>query len=195
MTPFQYVLPLVSVLVGLALADLAVSLHRLLRARRRVQWDWLPLATAALAALTSFYLWWAFYNSQDDTFYRTLGGFLPFAAQLVVLFLVNAAALPDEVPDGGIDLRAFYDANGPYFWSLYAGLIFLLIAHSAGAYAVGYVPGGVRAAAGMALSALPLIALCVALALFRRRVFHAVAVVALFLLLLASWSGSELGAV
>ena len=195
MTPFQYVLPLVSVLVGLALADLAVSLHRLLRARRHVQWDWLPLATAALAALTSFHLWWAFYNSQDDTFYQTLGGSLPFAAQLVVLFLVNAAALPDEVPDGGLDLRAFYDANAPYFWSLYAGLVFLLIAHSAGAYAVGHVPGGIRAAAGVALGALPLIALCVALARFRQRVFHAVAVGAVLLLFLVSWSSLELGAV
>ena len=188
MTPFEYVLPLVSVLVGLALADLSVSLHRLLRARHRVRWDWLPLAAAALAVLTALQFWWAFYNSQADTFYQTLGGFIPLAAQFVVLFLINAAALPDEVPDEGLDLRRFYDANSPYFWSLYAALFLLLVAHRVGAYAVGYQPGGVGAIASWAVASLVPVVLFVALARIRRRTFHAVAIVIVLLLFSAEWS-------
>ena len=190
MTAFEYVLPLVSVLAGLALADLAVSLHRLLRARRRVRWDWLPLATALLAALAVLNLWWGLFNSQDTPFYETLGGFLPLAALLVVLFLLNAAALPDAVPREGLDLRAFYDANGPYFWSLYAAFVVLSIA----------LDLGERAALGLSVDVLSyvnnliLIALFVALARRRRRAFHAVAVVVLLALFLSDWVSMSLGA-
>ena len=160
MTAFEYVLPLVSVLAGLALADLAVSLHRLLRARRRVRWDWLPLTTALLAALAVLNLWWGLFGSRETPFYQTLGGFLPLAAMLVLLFLLNAAALPDAVPKEGLDLRAFYDANGPYFWSLYAAYVALSIAFDLGG----------RAASGQSIGVLSyavnliLIALFVALA-------------------------------
>ena len=188
MTAFEYVLPLVSVLAGLALADVAVSLHRLLRARRRVRWDALPLACAVLAALN---LWWGLFNSQETPFYQTLGGFLPLAALLVVLFLLNAAALPDAVPDEGLDLRAFYDANGPYFWSLYAVVVVLSIANNVGG----------RAALGLSVDVLSygpnlvLIALFVALARFRHRALHGVAVVALLALFLAQWASMSVGAV
>ena len=58
MNPFEYLLPLISVIVGLSITDLATSLHRLLRARRRVEWDWLPLATALLALLMVLNAWW-----------------------------------------------------------------------------------------------------------------------------------------
>ena len=191
MTAFEYVLPLVSVLAGLALADVAVSLHRLLRARRRVRWDALPLACAVLAALAVLNLWWGLFNSQETPFYQTLGGFLPLAALLVVLFLLNAAALPDAVPDEGMDLRAFYDANGPYFWSLYAVVVVLSIANNVGG----------RVALGLSVDVLSygpnlvLIALFVALARFRHRALHGVAVVALLALFLAQWASMSVGAV
>ena len=190
MTAFEYVLPLVSVLAGLALADLAVSLHRLLRARRRVRWDWLPLATALLAALAVLNLWWSLFNSQDTPFYETLGGFLPLAALLVVLFLLNAAALPDAVPREGLDLRVFYDINGSYVWSLFATYVALSIA----------LDLGERAASGLSIdvlsyaSNLVLIALFVALAWVRRRVFHGVAVVVLLALFLSDWVSMSLSA-
>ena len=60
MTPFEYILPLVSVLVGLAIADLAVSFNRLLRARRRVTWDWLALLAAFIALVAVLDIWWMF---------------------------------------------------------------------------------------------------------------------------------------
>ena len=119
MSPFEYIIPLVSVLVGLAIADLLVSFNRLLRARDRVKWDWLPLLTALMAILAVLDIWWMFYSQQESTFYRALAGFLPLAAQFVLLFLINAAALPDDVPEEGMDLKKFYEDNSPYFWSLF----------------------------------------------------------------------------
>ena len=192
MTPFEYILPLVSVIVGLAVADLAVSLHRLLRARSRVRWDWLPLAAAVLAVLVVLELWWVFYASREADFFLTLGGFLPVAVQLILLFLLNAAALPDDVPAEGLDLRAFYESNGPYFWSLYAAyLAFVVVLRI-----VDLVGGGASGEGSVsALSLVPnlvLLALFVLLARVRRRSVHAVAVLVLLALLVAEFSGLRL---
>ena len=63
MNPFEYLLPLISVIVGLSITDLTTSLHRLLRARRRVEWDWLPLATALLAVALVLNVWWQLYQA------------------------------------------------------------------------------------------------------------------------------------
>ena len=184
MTPFVYILPLVSVLVGLAVADLAISLHRLLRARRRVRWDALPLATAVLAVLAVLELWWNLYASQEATFLTTLGGFLLFAVQLLILFLLNAAALPDTVPDDGLDLRAFYDENGSYFWSLYAAYVLFIMVTNV----IGALGGDLSDVFRRIAANLPLLVLFVALARFRNRVFHAVAVAAVLALFLFEWS-------
>lgn len=191
-TPFEYILPLVSVLVGLAVADLAVSLHRLLRAWRRVQWDWLPLAAALLAVLAALEFWWIFFEAQEAAFFTTLGGFLPLAAQLVLLFLLNAAALPDAVPDEGLSLRAFYDTNSPLFRSLYAAYVMLIIiARIVGAVQAGATIGGT---VGPLLPNLLLLGLFITLAAVRKRTLHGVAVVLLLGLLIAEWSQLSLSA-
>ena len=50
MNTFEYITVLASIVVGLAIADLATSAHRLLRAGGRVRWDWIA-PTAALLML------------------------------------------------------------------------------------------------------------------------------------------------
>lgn len=41
----------------------------------------------------------------------------------MLLFLLSAAALPDEVPPDGVDLKEYYRANGAYFWTLLTALM------------------------------------------------------------------------
>ena len=188
MNPFAFLLPLVSVLVGLAVTDVAKSLHLLLRARRRVRWDGLPLAASLVAVLTTFNLWWRLFSAGDPGPYLTLGGFLPLAAQLLVLFLLNAAALPDEVPANGLDLRAFYEDNAPAFWTLFAVHVGILIATRA----AGLAPGGPASGGWLLLTNLAALALFVVLATVRRRWLHVSAVAALLVLELAGWSGLTL---
>ncbi len=197
MSAFEYLLPFISVLVGLAVTDLATSLHRLLRARRRVKWDGLPLATALLALLTVLNAWWGLYAmSASDSW--TLAGFLPLAALLFALFLLNAAALPDAVPSEGVDLQAFYESNGPYFWGLFVVYIF-----SVGVINVMNVwtPDGRPEEATipwiLAESApnLVLMGVGLALALFRTRFVHAIVVVVLLVVFAVQWSDRVVGAV
>lgn len=193
-SPFQYILPLISVVIGIALSDVALSLHRLIRARDRVRWDWLPLFTAVIGILAVLQVWWAFYHSQNTDFYETLYGFLPFAAQLLTLVLLNAASLPDRIPEEGLDMRAFYEKSAPYFWSAYAFYLFLVVAHRVGARLMNGLPEGVGVGGVLwkATGFLPIILFFLALAWFRNRLVHSIVIPFVLLVLLLELNGLRL---
>ena len=188
MNPFEYLLPLISVIVGLSITDLATSLHRLLRARRRVRWDWLPLATALLALMLVLNVWWTLYRG-DSTAAWTVAEFFPVMTTLILLFLINAAALPDRVPPEGIDLRAFYESNSPYFWLLFAVYIALATAFNISSRLPQIFDNGGLGwgeAAELFTFQLPNLmfaGLFVGLARYRNRTFHIVSVIGALLVL------------
>lgn len=124
MNAAEYVSVLVSIVIGLALADILTSVHKLFRAGRRVKWDWAAPLAAALVVMLLMMMWWSLYpapaaGGQAATPF-TIGRFLPQFVLLVLLFLLAAGALPDDVPVEGVDLRAYYERNAAYFWSLFA---------------------------------------------------------------------------
>lgn len=121
MTPeiraFEFALGLFSVLIGLAIADVAASFHRLMRARPRVRWDPLVLLVALFAMVITVGMWFDLWGIRNATSIRHFFLYLALAGVFFVLFLIAASSLPDEVTDG-IDLRQFYERNRRYFWSL-----------------------------------------------------------------------------
>lgn len=136
MSAFEYVSVMASIIIGLALVDVLVSLNRLIRAGRLVRWDWAAPLAAVLVVLTLIQIWWGLYQPEERP--MTIGQFLPLLVELVILFLLGAAALPDEVPTDGLDLKAYYDRNGPYFWGLFtAGLGWLIVVEGAEALVDG----------------------------------------------------------
>lgn len=190
MTPFEYLITLVSVLVGLALVDLATSLHRLLRARRRVHWDALPLAGSLLAVLAVLQFWWTLFDAQELGAYGRITGFLPLMAQLLLLYLLNAAALPDAAPEEGIDLQRFYNENGRYFWLLYAAYVFLaILMNVAQRLATGASPAEAILAPGPNHGVLASFLL---LAFVRHRGVHAVVMAVWFVVFVTDWWGLRL---
>ena len=113
-TLFEYLAAFVTILLAIAIGDLANSVHRLLRARGRVIWDPLPLVAAfwvLLVLLTMFFAIWGWTSLTSLTFY----GLLWKTAPLFLYFLAASAILPDEVPEGGLDLRQFYLSERRYF--------------------------------------------------------------------------------
>jgi hypothetical protein len=126
MSTAEYITTFASIVVGLAFADLLMSFHRLVRARRTVQWDWLAVASALLVVLTIVQAWWRFFAvwTAQPTF--SFGQFLPDLLSLTLLFFLAAASLPDEVPSSGVDLREYYDENRPYFWGLFAAYVLVV---------------------------------------------------------------------
>lgn len=191
MTPFEYILPLVSVLVGLAIADLAVSFNRLLRARRRVTWDWLALLAAFIALVAVLDIWWMFFGLQESTFYYTLMGFLPLAVQLILLFLINAAALPDDVPEGGMNLRTFYAGNSNYLWGLFTVYSVSILATRA--ITLLTEEGSIGNMLSHTVMNLVMVVLFGSLMLIKRRWYHGVVLVAFLGMYFFRWSLRSLG--
>ncbi len=121
MSAFEYTSVLASIIIGLALVDILVSLNRLIRAGREVRWHWAAPLSALLVTLTIVQIWWSLYRPEGAP--MTIGQFLPLLVLMVILFLLAAAALPDETSPDGKDLRVYYDRNGPYFWSLFTAAL------------------------------------------------------------------------
>ncbi|WP_426692687.1 hypothetical protein ACMC5O_001650 [Sphingomonas sediminicola] len=124
MDTFEYITALVAVVIGLAIADLATSLHRLLRNRKRVRWDWVAPLSALLILAELFNLWWRWHGFSGTT----AGQVVPYFLALILIFLAACITLPDEVPADGIDLAHHFDENRRYFWFVYASYVALLIA-------------------------------------------------------------------
>jgi hypothetical protein len=145
MTPeiraFEYAIGVFAVLIGLAIADIATSFHRLLRSKSTVTWDPLALGAALYALCMAIYMWFDLWGVRNFASTRNFLFYLLLFAQLFLLFLVAASSLPDE-EGTTTDLREFYAANRRKFW-------FLVVM-----FQVGYVGAGFFFVSGM-LAKLP----------------------------------------
>ena len=113
---------LVSIILGLAVAELLLNLYRLIEARKRVKWDPLPLLWAVIVLLLLFNHWWAVATNLDrsqDT--RVVGGFVLLAIDPIILFLMAASVLP-RVPaaEGRLGMRADWTERRSVFLTLFA---------------------------------------------------------------------------
>lgn len=177
MSAFEYTSVLASIIIGLALVDILVSLNRLIRAGQKVRWHWAAPASSLLVALTVIQIWWSLYRPQDLP--MTIGQFLPLLVELVLLFLLAAAALPDETPPEGLDLKTYYQDNGRYFWSLFAAALgWLLLVALVQAVLNGASPATLL---DNRLVDLAVFGVFVSLIFVRRLWWHAVAMALLFL--------------
>jgi len=119
MTRFEYAAIFNGILVALALENIAASFHKLLDAGGRVRWHWMAPTNAigsAIATIGQFWVWWRGRDivAVDPTVFT----FLPNAVTLFLLYLACAATLPDDVPESGIDLKAFYFSRQRQYWSI-----------------------------------------------------------------------------
>jgi hypothetical protein len=141
MTPeiraFEYAIGVFAVLIGLAIADIATSLHRLLRSKSTVKWDPLALIAALYALCMAIYMWFDLWRVRHFAATRHFLFYLLLFAELFVLFLVAASSLPDEVSTS-TDLRQFYAANRKNFWFLV--VLFQIGYVGAGFYFMGGMP-------------------------------------------------------
>jgi len=163
------VLVFVSIVIGVGVTDEMVSLHRLLRARHRVRWDWAVPLVALLVLLTIVQMWWTI--AQPDAKSMTIGAFLPTLGELILLFLLASAVFPDEVPEEGLDLRTFYHDQGAYIWTLFAAALAWLIVTD---IVVNYPKVGLARAVNSHIGDSIALALMTSLIFVRKRWWHAV---------------------
>jgi hypothetical protein len=175
---FEYALGLFAVLIGLAVADVATSFHRLVRGKAKVIWDPLALLAACYALCLTVGMWFDLWGVRHFPEIRYFFFYLWMLADLFVLFLLAAASLPDG-PGETSDLREHYAHNRRYFWTLVT--VFQVSYLLNGLYFVG--SGVWRHPVEMLINlALPGV-VAFALLLTRSRAVHYVGVVLLFGLL------------
>lgn len=105
-----------SIIIGVAISDQVMSLHRLLRTSAPVRWHWAQPWFAAIVLMTDMMVWWGL--ARDATGPISIGEFLPNVVLLILLALLTVSSLPDHVDEDGVDLAAFYQGNRRYQWIL-----------------------------------------------------------------------------
>ncbi len=137
MSQLEYLVALISIIVGLGLTDLAQSFRELIRPGHSVKWDGLPLAWSAFVFVMTILLWWQGFTVLEEPV--AAGGpgpfFLTFLLFFLLLYLCCAFALPDpdwerssvesgstgsieagESSEHQVDLEAFYFSKGHRRW-------------------------------------------------------------------------------
>jgi len=128
MTRFEYAAIFNGIFVALALENIASSFHKLLAAGGRVRWHWMAPTNAvgaAIATIGTFWLWWRGRDipAVDPTVFTALVN----ALTLFMLYLACAATLPDDIPEAGIDLKAFYFSTRRQFFGILMATTLLLV--------------------------------------------------------------------
>jgi hypothetical protein len=176
-------------MIGLALADLATSLQRLLRAGRRVKWDMLTPAAAILVTAFVINVWWASFRTLNAMSSISVAGFIPDLIGLLLLYCLASSALPDAVGET-LDLADYYRENRRRFWSLFAlYTAWVTLVGGVRAYLAGASPG---AMIGTVVPNLLLTALMVVLIWTPRRWVHVLAIVLILVIVGSAWLPQEL---
>jgi hypothetical protein len=123
MTTFEYLLVLVSIIVGLGIAHILSGVGRIIShpSRQRVYWVHLLWVAWAFGWLILF--WWAeFQRSMTETW--TPSAYLFLIIFAVVLYLFCVILLPRETPDGA-DYRQYYYSRRRWIFGLFIGVMLM----------------------------------------------------------------------
>lgn len=101
-------LTLISIVAGLGLTELLLTFYQLVRARRRIAWDPLPLAWALLILIAVVNFWWGIRAIMAQASGWTTGAFMLVMISPIFIFLACAAALPRIEPGARLDMKAAY---------------------------------------------------------------------------------------
>jgi len=188
---FEYALGIFAVLIGLAVADIAASFHRLLRHKSQVRWDPLALLAASYALCTAVYMWFDIWAVRHFGATRHFFFYTGLVIELFILYLIAAASLPDET-SGAVDLRQYYQQNRRHYWVLVALFQFGYVAF--GVYFAGGEPAGRPlwvVVNEWVLMCAPL-GIAVAMVALRSRTAHYLGLATLYLIMVLHYGGAAI---
>ncbi len=117
MTPFDYVMVLVSIVIGLGMTTVLSNLATLMHARQRVVLYWPAIAWAIWVLFVDVQHWWALWGAHSATHWN-LGGFVLTLLVPIELFLLAALVLPPRDEGETIDLGAWFFQNRMWFYAV-----------------------------------------------------------------------------
>lgn len=119
MTSFEYALGLFSVLMALALGDIAMNIHKLIRHCRMIRWDARVVVSTLLVVVVIVRMWFNLWSIRQVGMVLVFPFYLTLFLELMILFLLGASCLPDE-PLADCDLGAFYERNQRSLWIIFS---------------------------------------------------------------------------
>jgi hypothetical protein len=123
MDAFSYLSVLLSIIVGLGMAQVLTASGRLIRHRERVVVYWPPLVWAGVLLVMFVQAWWAMFGLRFHTNWNFFTFFIVLL-QTVTMYMMSALVLPEEPDTPVVDLRAYYDGQrGWFFGFLLATLV------------------------------------------------------------------------
>lgn len=189
----EYLVIFSAILIGLAVADLSLSLHRLLRQGRNIQWHPIVPVMGFIVLCLILNLWWGMYRGFSQTSEIAFVEFLPQVFMLLTLFLLAATVFPDEKLPKGASLKDFYLDNRAQFWGLFAAyLAFVVVNVALGGIREGW---DLEAHFWRAIGNVTGIALSLFLIWTRRMIFHWLMVALCLWVIAGTWSAARLAPV
>jgi hypothetical protein len=130
MDAFGYLSVLLSIILGLAIAQVLQGYRALLLARGRIHADPAPLIWSGLVLLFAAQAWWASFGLNA----RREWDFLDFAVimiQMGLLYMLSALVLPDVPPEEPVDLTRHFDRHRKAFFAFLIAMLASSIAKEA----------------------------------------------------------------
>ena len=126
--PYQHVVVVMSIVVGLSVTQLLKGLAQLYRTRNRVPTYWLHTAWVVLLIFFSLVLWWLFWNYrsiEEWSFFR----FIVYLSPMIVFYFLTSIAIPDP-SDPVANYKEYFFSSRVGFFGTFA--LQIVLAHTAG---------------------------------------------------------------
>jgi len=127
MSPFEYVIVLISIILGLGVTQIMTGVAELVHQWDRVRLYWPHMIWIVLVFVLHIQEWWDVYSLQSFSAWR-LPTFLFFTLYPVNLFILARILFPFQPNDGDINLKDFYFANFKKFflWTIILNVLSII---------------------------------------------------------------------
>ena len=127
MGAFEYLSVLLSIILGLAVAQVLTGYRSLVLARARVRMYQPTLVWTVVVLLIAVQSWWAMFGLREAPSW-TFGGFLIVLLQTILVYMLAGLSLPDVGADGRVDLRTHYTEHQRVFFGVLVLLVVVSLA-------------------------------------------------------------------
>ncbi len=127
MDEFSYLSVLLSIILGLAVAEILAGYRRLLQTRGRVALYWPSLLWSFVLLVIYTQSWWAMFGLRRHRDW-SFAGFAVVLLHMILLYMLAGLVLPDIGPGETIDLRANYFSQRRWFCGIALGVIVVSLA-------------------------------------------------------------------
>jgi hypothetical protein len=124
---FNYLSVLISIILGLAIAQALQGVRGLILARKKVKLYAPTVIWTGMVLLLAIQGWWAAFNMHEQATWNFLG-LLVIVLQAISVYMIAALVLPDPKDDTVVDLRAHYFAHRHWFFAAVLGSVIFSLA-------------------------------------------------------------------